>query len=455
MILFYEFFQNITFLILTFISFFFKEKKFLRFMKLRDSKTFLSQVEKAYLEYSLFKGKNTSKAVLYWFHVSSAGEMEQAIPVARALHQKMGACFFVTYYSPSCEPFLKNFPAMIGAAGLPLDKRSSYQLALKKLPVSALFLVRYDIWPSLFYFCEKYKLPIHLLSASKKRTKSGLFGVINRFWSQLFYKKISNIFAVTPEDVAYFREVAPQSRVYLAGDAKWARAFERTKMPTQASIDPHFLDFIDFCILKKMTAKIFVFGSPHIHEHRIVQMCSQLRENVFIIYVPHEVSKTKCDEILNDLHLSGIKSFLYSDFIGSRSMQKNDELYNCDCIVIDKIGFLAEIYRIANVAIIGGGFDGQIHNVLEPAAHGVPVLFGPCFARAYEAQQLVNKEAALSFATETDLFQFLSLWVSLKDQPHDANKPSERLKKAHQRAVEIFRNIPDTGEVVLKALLNP
>lgn len=454
MILFlYEIFQNVIFLILSFLNFFFKEKKFLRFIQLRNPRFFLVQVEEASLKYLALKKENQNQ-LLYWFHVSSAGEMEQAIPVARELHQKTRACFFVTYYSPSSEPFLKNFPAMIGSAGLPLDQRSSYCEALKKLPVSAIFLVRYDIWPSLFCFCRKNKLPINLLSASKTKTRRGFLGVISKYWSEFFYKKVSHIFAVAPEDVSYFKKIAPESQVYLAGDAKWARAFERAKTSTKASSDSDFSAFLNFCSLKRTKARNLVFGSPHVHEHQIAQMCSQLKENVFIVYVPHDVSAEKCDEILKDLQSFGMNGILYSHFVRLHSTQKA-ESYNYNFIVIDKVGFLAEIYQIADAAIIGGGFDGQIHNVLEAAAHGVPVLFGPCFSRAYEAQQLVDKEAGLSFATESDLFQFLRLWVSVGNQTEDAtNLAFMRLQKARQCAVEVFRNIPNTGEVVLKVLSN-
>ena len=124
-----------------------------------------------------------------------------------------------------------------------------------------------------------------------------------------------------------------------------------------------------------------------------------------------------------------------------------------EIIIVDKIGYLAEIYELADAAIIGGGFDGQIHNVLEPAAHGVPVLIGNMFLRAREAAQLINSGGAISFQNSNELFQFLAQWVSLVEKGADSTHPAIQLGQARSKAIELFKSIPDTSEIILQAFL--
>src|SRR5687767_7346267 len=139
LLLIYEVAQLLLFFILVLVSYVFKNKKLKSFLALRSPKSFYHNVT---LANEAYKNKPVE---IFWFHVSSAGEMEQAIPVARKLHDKLGAYFFVTYYSFSAEPFLKNFPAVIGHSGLPLDIRHIYKSLLNTLVITKIFFVRYDI----------------------------------------------------------------------------------------------------------------------------------------------------------------------------------------------------------------------------------------------------------------------------------------------------------------------
>lgn len=491
----YEIFQRIIFFFLFLLSKVVVNKKFKRYCEIRSPKNFIHELDKIKLLYQS-SIKNRENNPIFWFHVASAGEMEQAIPVARKLNEKIGARFFVTYYSPSTEPFLKNFPAKIGVVGLPIDVRKFYKKVFSLFPIKKVFFVRYDIWPSLFNVCKKNNIEINLISASAIKTKKGLLGFLSEIWSNIFYRKFSNIFAVSQEDVNYFSKFLPKSKIYFSGDAKWARAYERAVSGVNKKKEKEFSLFYSFCLAQKelLHKKTVVLGSPHAEEHKLALDCATLKEKLFLIYVPHNAEPKNCLNILDDFYSVGIKAVLYSELVKKVSEEiqengfelnkdyilKNNEfelehnklrlpsnIYNikkeynfssslmsyCEVVIVDKVGFLAEIYELGDIAIVGGGFDGQIHNVLEPAAHGVPVLIGNIFLRAREAKELV-KMGAISFQNRNELFQFLVQWVSLIEPGADSTHPAMRLGQAKSKTLELFKSIPDTSEIILRALFN-
>jgi hypothetical protein len=124
-------------------------------------------------------------------------------------------------------------------------------------------------------------------------------------------------------------------------------------------------------------------------------------------------------------------------------------------ILVDRTGFLAELYSLADAAIVGGGFDGQIHNTLEPAAHPVPVLVGHHLERSPEAEALVREGAARAFSSAEPLFQFLGGCVRVGEATGTEGLPSSpgaALVELRLRALELFKSIPSTSEVVSAAL---
>ncbi len=483
----YEIVQKFLYILIKIIGVFIKNKKFSRFVQLRDPNNFRQHIINIKKE----KFNDLKKYNIFWIHVASAGEMEQAIPVARKLTETFNAKFFVTYYSPSAEPFLKNFPNVLLSVGLPIDIRSLFYFAIKELNIKRIFFVRYDIWPALFKTCIENKIEINLLSASEKKTKSGILGFVSAIWNKKYYKNMNNIFAVSQEDYFYFTKIIEPKNVYLAGDAKWARAYERALSNSNKKKESDFSLFFSYCLEQKsfLFKKCVVFGSPHVEEHEIAMKISEFSDKIFSIYVPHDVNENNCINIKKLYENHGIKAILFSELV--KELQENikdinatfntfddnlnddyinknriNNIYNikmaasfskeklalCEVIIFDKIGYLAEIYELADVAIVGGGFDGQIHNVLEPAAHGVPVLFGNLYQRAREAHELVSSEAAISFQNTNELFQFLVQWVSLNEMGKNLSHPAIRLGQVRTKTIQLFKSIPDTSEIILKAL---
>lgn len=439
----YESVQKAGLFLALFFHFFYTNGKFSRFLVLRKPSSFKKCVDQAGIKFAQLQKVHKNLSI-YWFHVASAGEMEQAIPVAQKLNERCGAFFFVTYYSPSTEPFLKNFPNLIGSAGLPIDLRDLYENIFSILPIKKIFFVRYDIWPSLLEICQRNHVEINLISATRLKTRGGFVGKISIFWNSNFYKKFSHIFAVSKEDVLFFEKFIPQDRIHLAGDTKWMRAYDRAHNQNKFKMDDRFTSFLKEK-KDKFKRKNIVFGSPHKEEYDLALRLASLQAKFFLIYVPHDVSKKSCESLSKEFFSVGFHPVLYSEF----HMKNQDQWDDCDLIIIDQVGFLADVYQFADAAIIGGGFDGQIHNILEASAHGTPVLIGPDFQRAFEVQTLVSEKAAISFESPNQLFQFLSQWVSLDEQVNDS---ALQLAHAKSAAVKLFQNIPDTSEVIFRNL---
>ncbi|WP_186646327.1 3-deoxy-D-manno-octulosonic acid transferase [Fluviispira vulneris] len=487
----YEISQKFIYFVLNLLAKYIHSRKFKKFCEARTSHYFIKKIKETEKNYLEIKKNNPNDFPVYWFHVASAGEMEQAIPIARKLNLKMNAHFLLTYFSPSAEPFIKNFPALISAFSLPIDARKNYKIIFTTLPILKIFFVRYDIWPALLHVSKNLNIEINLLSASAIKTKKGILGILSKIWNRKFYKKFSNIFAVTKEDVEYFTQFLPLDRVHYSGDAKWSRAYERASNCNKRKIEKDFSIFYSYCLAQKeiLNKKNIVFGSPHKEEDKIALDCGLIKDKVFLIYVPHDVTEESNKKIIDNFRLMGTNAILYSELISiiKNTVKKDEtfileELYELnthdikrqtlfnnnskecnipthvlsgyEVVVFDKIGYLAEIYEVSDIAIIGGGFDGQIHNVLEAAAHGVPVLIGNLFVRASEAKELVNKGGAISFQNTNELFQFLTQWVSLEEQGTDSPHPTRILAQSKSKSLELFRSIPDTSEIVLQALFN-
>jgi len=445
----YELLQVLLFNILKFINFFIHNPVLKRFIILRNPKRFYKKIDQISKQLELLKSNNQPPRV-FWLHVASAGELEQAAPIAKYLNKNLNAVFFVTYYSASAEPFLKHFPALLGYCPLPLDIKSVYQYAQNKLHCEKVFFVRYDLWPALIKFAHNNQLKLYLLGATREKTRTNWRGYLSTQWSKFLYQYFQTLFVITQKDFDFFKISFPNQSIILSGDSKWMRAKERAqsfKNLINTTEEPltYFQKFF-FLIkneLKSQKKLCAVFGSPHLAEHHIALNLLQGDHLGFLmIYAPHNPSNEICDKLFKEFKAQGNNPCLYTKAFEL----KLKEFHEVDVIIINEIGILAELYALGNLAVIGGGFDGKIHNVLEASAHMTPVLLGPYLKRAPEASQLVDYQAALEFSTPNLLFQFMNRWATLGEN-------TKELLLAQKQAQNLFENSFNTNEIILNTLL--
>ena len=486
---FYEALQKLLQLILHFFSRFAGSQKLRQFVNMRSPGALPKALVQAQHRIQEIENKLGQKTTVFWFHVASAGELEQAVPIARTLHNNFGVQFFLTYFSPSAEPFVKNFPGLVGSCGMPLDVAQTHLSLLHTLHIQHLFFVRYDLWPGMLRACRQAQVPVSVLAATASSTRGGWAGKVSQSLKKNRYLFVQNLFAIHETDVAAFKKMGLAARIYLAGDSKWSRAKERSEGLKRSGLNPRLRGFAALCMLQKvnLSRKCFVFGSPHAEEQDIALRLLNLDAKCLVVYVPPEIAPEDLRKISAAAKLRGHTAVLLSELLvqlehsqlessmgheapdlreelASPSQWLNTRVENSlparlvtdvTFVLVDQMGFLAELYSLADVAIVGGGFDGQIHNTLEPAVHPVATIYGSNCARAPEANALVQAGAALTFATPEELFQFLRNCARLHEFSTPGLAPAQQLQQLAElklRCLELFKQIPNTSEVVSSAL---
>lgn len=392
----------------------------------------------------------------FWLHVSSAGELEQVIPVMRSLHSRLSVHFFVTYFSPSTKPFLKNCPGVIGSVCLPAEDRTTYSKIFTQLHIKRLLLVRYDFWPALIHTAQQHNVPIAVLAATLKRARSPLPQTLQTITRLFWFKQADLIFLVSEDDKNQLVEFGFSPKTALvSGDAKWARARERAQNQklqlNPTSIQTVLSQTLETGFLEK--AKTLVFGSPHEDETGVLKKCLEEFTNpCLFIVAPAEVDEQSLTAIERQLSCPQADILRLSSLENSVHKPSTVAPRQHIVIIMDCFGKLAEAYERADCAIVGGGFDGQLHNVLEPAAYPVLTLFGNRVSRAPEAQILLNHNAAVGFANPNDLFDFLQRWSSLKLSGNGESSVCSNFEHTLEAARTLFSSLPDTSEVICRAI---
>lgn len=428
-----------------------KAKIFLQEREPRRVETIIAQAK-----YSLQTQQNGKTPPVYWLHVSSAGELEQVIPILRTLHEKHSVLFFLTYFSPSTIAFTKNCPGLLATISLPLEDPRLFRKIISELKIKRLLLVRYDFWPMMLAVARETKTPVGILAATLERARSPLPQKLQLLIKTHWFQRSDLIFLVSENDKLRLLELKfPEKKIIVSGDAKWARAKERAEQAIENRTVGKIAELREAIgkAAPRHLRKILVFGSPHAEELAVLLRCiGEFITTEISIIAPAEVDEKSISTLQTRLTRAGATTFRLSQETGESLGAALGAKKARVVLILDSFGLLAEAYRWADIAIVGGGFDGQLHNVLEPAAHPVLTLYGNNANRAPEAHRLLEHKAALGFANPNELFQFLAHWSTLKESDGESLEVKQRLAETLKNARNLFGSLPDTSEVVCRAL---
>lgn len=304
-----------------------------------------------------------------WIHAASLGEYEQGLPVIEKLKQYYPLHKIVlTFFSPSGFEVKKNSDAADVICYLPLDTKKNVEVFLKAVhPEMALF-IKYEIWPNYLYALHKKNIPTLLLSA--------LFNDDQIYfkWYGLFMRKalskFSHFFVQNERSSELLNTIGFQN-VTIAGDTRFDRVSEIVARDNS----------LDFMLLFKQDKFCFVAGSTWPEDEKILIEC--INQNVLpvqFVIAPHTI-KPKQIEILKKAINKPV--ICYSEL-------NTTQIKNFEVLIIDTIGLLTKIYSYADAAYVGGGFSTGLHNTLEPAVFGIPVLIGPNYEGFAEAERLIK-----------------------------------------------------------------
>ena len=324
-----------------------------------------------------------------WFHFTSVGEFEQAKPLIEALKDEVR--IVLTYFSPSVHPNVARYPHHDAAIYLPLDTSRNTERLFQIIKPSLLVFSKFDIWPNLVWHAAKHGVPIALIAGTLHPKSKRLASLARPFFRNV-HRHISVHCVISEDDAQRFRLICPPSaQIEVTGDTRFDRVCQRA-----SDIDGSVELFPGQSTLQR---PILIAGSTYLEEEQVVlEAYHRLRDRnshnpncnnlPHLILVPHEPTVERIDEIQVQLNHLGLSHVCFSE------LQEGVDLSQIEVIVIDTVGLLAQLYRLGDVAFVGGSFHGSVHNVMEPAAMAKPILFGPTIHNAYEAGLLKARGAA-------------------------------------------------------------
>lgn len=305
-----------------------------------------------------------------WMHTASLGEYEQGLPVLQELKKQYpGHCLLVTFFSPSGYEAKKDRHEADLVTYLPLDLPEKVDPFLDLVsPVLAIF-VKYEVWPNYFRALKARRIPILLISARFRKSH------IYFRWYGGFMKKAltlaSHIF-VQDEDSMRLLQSAGVSQCSISGDTRFDRVMEITKRDNSLPFMEEFAKG-HLCLVAGSTW-------PE-DENLIVAYLNKAGSRLRCVLAPHDIEAAHIEKLRHSLSRKVIR---YSEIQGPISS-------DTEVLILDTIGLLTRVYSYADIAYVGGGFATGLHNTLEPAAFGIPVIIGPGYEGFREARELVAR----------------------------------------------------------------
>ena len=319
---------------------------------------------------------------IIWFHSASLGEFEQGRPVIEAFKKEHpGLKILVTFFSPSGYEIRKNYSGADYICYLPLDYSWNAAKFLDIIKPQAIYFIKYEFWPNYINEAKRRNIPIYCFSSNFRN-------------NQLFFKwyggKYKNILSkfkhlfVQNQRSKELLESVGITNVTVNGDTRFDRVHQIASQTKELPVVASF----------KANHNIIVCGSTWpVDEDLIIEYINICVHNCKFIIAPHELHETNIEQLQRKIMKKNIR---YS--------QANETIVtNYDVLIIDNIGMLSSIYKYGVAAYIGGGFGKGIHNILEAATFGLPVVIGPKHKKFQEAVDLIERGGVFPISNGTEL----------------------------------------------------
>lgn len=338
-------------------------------------------------------------------HVASVGELEQVRPVLEEWRAQRKFVAILSFSSPSITRVARDLSFVDAYGPLPLDLVQDTSDFFALVQPNIILLDRYELWPNFIARAEALRIPVALLNVSTP--PQGFWGGLSLWFRRRLFQAIS-LWTFVDAGTARVWQHWQSARAlgFVTGDPRVDRALSRAR---QASIGNQKLE----AVLRQWNLdqqRLIVAGSTWEPDARLViQALALLRkapgfETSKLVLVPHEPNAAELERTEVFCREAGLTSFRLSQAQASGAVYEN-----CPVMLVDAVGFLAELYALAGSAFVGGGFGRCIHSVIEPIAHGVPVAFGPKFQRVPEAHSLLALGGAKAIPAQDDS-PLLALW---------------------------------------------
>ncbi len=330
---------------------------------------------------------NADKGAEYiWVHASSLGEFEQGRPIIEGLKKATPNCkILLTFFSPSGYEVRKNYTGADLICYLPLDTPKNVRRFFNLVKINKAIFVKYEFWIHFLLACKANNIPTFVISAIFRK-------------EQVFFKNYGKSYArvlevfktifVQNEESKQLLESIDIHTAQVCGDTRFDRVIEIAEQRKSLPIVEVF----------KNGQKLIVVGSSWAKDEDLLIEYQQKHPATKLLIAPHEIHES---------HLTEIEAKLKSGFIRySQASEKTISAANY--LLIDNFGLLSSVYQYADIAYVGGGFGVGIHNVLEAAVYGIPVVWGPNYERFAEARGLVACGGGFSISDYSELENILN-----------------------------------------------
>ena len=366
--------------------------------------------------FALLKEKIEPDTRYVWFHAASLGEFEQGRPVIEQLkREKPETKILLTFFSPSGYEIRKNYAGADIVSYLPLDVPGNAWYFVNLVKPSKAIFIKYEFWPNYLLALQAENIPVVSISA--------IFRPEQVFFKDYgkWYKKLLLTFQHIFVQDKFSKELLQAhgiNNVTVAGDTRFDRVYDLYQQAKQLLLIEEFV---------KGAEKVIVAGSTWPKDEELLVQYLRLHPDVKLIMAPHEVHNS---------HIAEISKLLDGKFV-RYSDATAENVKSTNCLVVDIIGILSSIYRYANVTYIGGGFGVGIHNTLEAAVYGLPVVFGTNYQKFREARELIAIGGAFSISNYVTLEAQFDLL--LKD--NNAGKIAGEYVKSNTGATEMILKV--------------
>lgn len=340
-----------------------------------------------------------------WMHCASLGEFEQGRPLLEAIRQQYPQVkIIVSFFSPSGYEVRKNYPGADWVTYLPTDSAANAKKFIDAVHPSLVLWVKYEYWYYFLKELQRQHIPVLLVSGIFRKEQP-FFKWYGSFWQKIL-PAFSHLFVQNEASVSLLDTISNKVPVSISGDTRFDRVVDIAE-----KWEPLSEQVKQFC----EGHQVIVAGSTWEEDEEELMHFARSFPHIRFIFAPHEISAPRINDLLQEFKDGILFSALANRQAGT--------VINSNVLIIDNIGMLSRLYCYADIAYVGGGFNQSgIHNILEAAVYGKPVVFGPVYEKFAEARELVELGGAFSIENALELEALLSGLLNNEDQLKTAGK---------------------------------
>lgn len=351
----------------------------------------------------ILKSKVNPNHQYIWFHAASLGEFEQGRPLIERIRTDYPEYkILLTFFSPSGYEVRKNYEHADIVCYLPIDTIRNARSFLRTVRPCMAFFIKYEFWYNYLHILKHRNVPVYSVSSIFRENQ------IFFHWYGMGYGRVlkcfTHFFVQNHQSVELLNRLGIR-KVDVVGDTRFDRVLQIKELAKQLPIVEAFKD----------GRKVFVAGSSWEPDEDIfIPFMSEHRDWKLII-APHVIAESHLRAIEQKLQLRTVRY----------TQTTPEEARDAQCLIIDCFGLLSSVYHYGEVAYVGGGFGAGIHNVLEAAVWGIPVIFGPNNQRFQEAQQLKRVHAGIEITDQTSFATVMSQFMTQPDVLQQCGQAAE------------------------------